>query len=50
MPFRWIVDGVRDTFVGDLATSYVLWGTAWASALFLLAVWWGTATFRRENA
>lgn len=50
MPFRWIVDGVRDSFAGELATSYVLWGTAWASALFLLAVWWGTATFRRENA
>jgi ABC-2 type transport system permease protein len=50
MPFRWIVDGVRDSFAGQLATSAVLWGTMWAGLLFLLAVWWGTATFRRENA
>jgi ABC-2 type transport system permease protein len=50
MPFRWIVDGVRDSFAGDLATSAVLWGTLWAGLLFLLAVWWGTATFRKENA
>ena len=26
-----------------------LWGTAWAVALFALAVWWGTSTFRKEN-
>jgi ABC-2 type transport system permease protein len=50
MPFRWIVDGVRDTFLGDLATSDVLWGTTWTVALFGLALWWGTAVFRRENA
>ena len=50
MPFRWIVDGVRSSFVGDFAASGILWGTAWALGLFTLAVWWGTATFRRENA
>jgi ABC-2 type transport system permease protein len=50
MPFRWIVDGVRDTFLGDFATSDVLWGTTWTVALFGLALWWGTAVFRRENA
>ncbi|GAB2868782.1 ABC transporter permease [Nocardioides pacificus] len=50
MPFRWIVDAVRDTFVGDFATSAVLWGTTWAGVLFALSVWWGTAVFRRENA
>ena len=50
MPFRWVVDGVRDSFAGHLATSAVLWGTLWAGVLFLLAVWWGTATFRRENS
>ena len=50
MPFRWIVDGVRSSFVGDFAASGVMWGTAWALALFALAVWWGTATFRKENA
>jgi ABC-2 type transport system permease protein len=50
MPFRWIVDGVRSSFVGDFAANGVMWGTAWALALFALAVWWGTATFRKENA
>jgi ABC-2 type transport system permease protein len=50
MPFRWIVDGVRDSFAGDLASSGVVWGTAWAVLLFGLALWWGTATFRRENS
>ncbi len=50
MPFRWIVDGVRDTFVGDFAASSLMWGTAWAAALFALALWWGTAVFRREHA
>ncbi len=50
MPFRWIVDGVRDSFAGDLASDGVLWGTVWATVLFALALWWGTATFRKENA
>jgi len=50
MPFRWIVDGVRDTFVGDFSTSGLMWGTTWALVLFGLAVWWGTAVFRKENA
>ena len=26
MPFRWIVDGVRDTFSGDFSTSGLMWG------------------------
>ena len=50
MPFRWIVDAVRDTFVGDLGTSHMVWGTGWAAGLFLLAIWWGTAVFRREHS
>jgi ABC-2 type transport system permease protein len=50
MPFRWIVDGVRDTFVGDFAASTLMWGTAWAGVLFALSVWWGTAVFRKEQA
>lgn len=50
MPFRWIVDGVRSSFAGDFVVSDLTWGIGWALALFVLAVWWGTATFRRENA
>ena len=50
MPFRWIVDGVRDAFTGDLGTSGVMWGTVWAAGLFVVALWWGTAVFRRDDA
>jgi ABC-2 type transport system permease protein len=50
MPIRHVVDAVRDSFAGDLASSSMLWGSLWAVGLFALAVWWGTATFRRENA
>jgi len=50
MPVRHIVDGVRSAFAGDFASGGVLWGSIWAVALLAGALWWGTATFRRENA
>jgi ABC-2 type transport system permease protein len=50
MPIRHVVDGVRDAFGGDYGGSGLLWGTVWALLLFGLAVWWGTATFRKENS
>lgn len=50
MPFKWIVDAVRDGFAGDLGSSAVLWGSVWTVVLAALGTWWGTATFRRENA
>lgn len=50
MPIRHVVDGVRDAFGGDYGASGLLWGTVWAVVLFGLAVWWGTATFRKENS
>jgi ABC-2 type transport system permease protein len=50
MPFRWVVDAVRTAFSGDFATSPMVWGSVWAAVLFVLAVAWGTATFRKENA
>jgi ABC-2 type transport system permease protein len=50
MPFRWITDAVRGSFVGDFAANAVMWGTLWAVALFAVALWWGTSTFRKENA
>ncbi|MBM6403102.1 ABC transporter permease [Phycicoccus sp. CSK15P-2] len=50
MPVRWIVDAVRSTFLGELGNDQVLFGTLWAVGLFVAAMWWGTATFRRENA
>ena len=50
MPFRWITDAVRDTFVGDLATSHVAWGTTRALCHKRHAHRLGTAVIRRENA
>ncbi|MGN6252247.1 MAG: ABC transporter permease [Marmoricola sp.] len=50
MPIRWIVDAVRSAFGGGFDHSVMFWGTGWSIVLFALAVWWGTATFRRENA
>ena len=50
MPFRWIVDAVRGGFAGELAGDALAWGVGWSVVLFGLALWWGTAVFRRENA
>ncbi|GAC68612.1 ABC transporter permease [Gordonia soli] len=50
MPFRWIVDAVRDTFAGEILTSSVAWGLLTAVILSALGTWWGTAVFRKENA
>jgi ABC-2 type transport system permease protein len=27
-----------------------MWGSLWAAVLLVLSLWWGTATFRKENA
>lgn len=50
MPFRHIVDAVRNAFGGNLTASGLAWGSIWTVVLLTLAVWWGTTTFRRENA
>ena len=50
MPIRHVVDAVRASFAGDFATSSLTWGILAAVVMFALALWWGTATFRRENA
>ncbi len=50
MPTRWVVDGVRTSFLGDFENTAFLWGTVWSLALFAVAMWWGTRTFRKENA
>lgn len=50
MPFRWIVDGVRSAFGGEVATTAVLWALLAAFVLSALGTWWGTSVFRKENA
>jgi ABC-2 type transport system permease protein len=49
MPIKHVVDAVRGAFFGDFEAS-MLWGVGWTVVLFGLAVWWGTAVFRKENA
>ncbi|WP_082612353.1 MULTISPECIES: ABC transporter permease [unclassified Nocardioides] len=49
MPIKHVVDAVRGAFFGDFDGS-MLWGVGWTFVLFGLAVWWGTAVFRKENA
>jgi ABC-2 type transport system permease protein len=50
MPFRYIVDATRSVFAGVFRANEIWWGAGWAIVLCALGVWWGTATFRRENA
>ena len=50
MPIRWVVDAVRGSFAGALATSTMTWGVVWTVVIFALAMWWGVSTFRRENS
>lgn len=50
MPFKWVVNAVRGSFVGDIITSTVAWGLFAAVILAALGTWWGTAVFRKENA
>ncbi len=50
MPIRHVVDAVRSSFAGDFSSAALGWGVGWSLVMFLLAIWWGTATFRRENA
>ncbi|MFT4083799.1 MAG: ABC transporter permease [Nocardioides sp.] len=49
MPIKHVVNAVRDAFFGDFHAS-MLWGVGWSVVLFGLAVWWGVAVFRKENA
>jgi len=50
MPIRHVVDAVRGAFFGDFDLSTMGWGVGWSFLLFGLALWWGTAVFRKENA
>ncbi len=50
MPTKYIVTGIRDAFAGDLATAGLVWAVVWAVLLFVVGLWVGTRTFRKENA
>lgn len=50
MPFRYLVDAVRAAFVGDYASSAVLYGAVVALALAAVSLALGTRAFRRAAA
>lgn len=49
-PFRYLVDAVRDAYVGSYATAHMLYGVLVALVFALLAVTAGTRVFRRAGA
>ncbi|MEU5776162.1 ABC transporter permease [Streptomyces venezuelae] len=50
MPFRYLVDAVRAGYVGDYATTTMLYGVLMALAFVLVSVTVGTRVFRRAGA
>ncbi|MEU9995362.1 ABC transporter permease [Streptomyces sp. NPDC050848] len=50
MPFRYLVDAVRDAYVGQYATATMLYGVLVAVGLTLAAVTVGTRTFLKAGA
>lgn len=49
-PFRYLVDAVRDAYVGSYATAHMLYGVLIALAFAALGVTVGTRVFRRAGA
>jgi ABC-2 type transport system permease protein len=49
IPIKHIVNAVRESFLGDFGNAAMFWGTLWAVVLSALALWWGTATFRKDD-
>jgi ABC-2 type transport system permease protein len=49
IPIKHIVNAVRESFLGDFGNAAMFWGTLWAVILSALALWWGTATFRKDD-
>lgn len=50
MPFRYLVDAMRDAYVGSYATAHMLYGVLVAVALTLVSVTVGTRVFRTSGA
>lgn len=50
MPVKHVVSAVRGAFAGEITSTTMLWGVLWTCLLFVLAVWWGTRVFRKENS
>jgi ABC-2 type transport system permease protein len=50
MPVKYLVNALRDLFVGNVGTITTMWGVLWVLLLFVLGIWFGTRTFRKDNA
>jgi len=50
MPFRYLVDAVRDAYVGSYTTDHMLYGVLVAAGFAVLAVTVGTRVFRTAGA
>jgi ABC-2 type transport system permease protein len=50
MPFRYLVDAMRDAYVGSYTTDHMLYGVLVAVALTVVAVTVGTRVFRTSGA
>jgi ABC-2 type transport system permease protein len=50
MPIKYLVNALRDLFTGDVLTITTMWGALWVLLLFALGIWFGTRTFRKDNA
>ncbi|ANN15168.1 multidrug ABC transporter permease [Amycolatopsis orientalis] len=49
-PFRHVVDVERNTFRGDFSMDALFTGSVVVLVMAVLAIWWGSRTFQRENA
>jgi ABC-2 type transport system permease protein len=49
MPTQHIVSAIRAAFTGGWGIE-ILWGSIWSVVIFVVFMWIGTRTFRRENA
>jgi ABC-2 type transport system permease protein len=49
MPTQHVVAGIRAAFTGAWGWE-ILWGSIWSVVIFVVFMWIGTRTFRRENA
>ena len=50
MPIKYLVNALRELFIGGVWNITTLWGALWVLVLFGLGVWFGTRTFRKDNA
>jgi ABC-2 type transport system permease protein len=50
VPFRYLVDAMRDAYVGRYATTHMLYGVLVAVAMTVLSVTAGTRVFRTAGA